>query len=498
MKCLSLVCTLVALLRCDGKSLTENAPSLWLRESNDSVESFAHRQLQDLPTLDEIILADPGLSTFATAFQMAMLDGVLCTVKGCNFTTFAPTNEAFVAFDQAFLAILLTPSWILHLQNLLTFHVTFPSETGNRILAADFTQEQVLDMLNSEVLTVNLLKRGITLTSPLTVGSDIIEADILASNGALNKIDEILSPGFFGVDVFALGDKYDEFTILQELIELIGLEGTKGEFTVLAPTNDAFLALGNETLEALREDTKALGKILANHVIVGVYPSIVLTDGLVLESLGGLNISVAISNSTVVPGATVVMFNDASVLLGDILAKNGIAHAIDMVLMDSDTLSDVPSEVPSDVPSDMPSTLQSDVPSEMPSDTPSALPSDVPSDAPSDMPSNIPSAIPSDSPSDSPSDVPSSMPSSTPSDVPSDMPSGIPSDSPSDMPSSAPSEVPSESPSESPSTFPSVTPSSAPSSSPTSKKKGMTERAGKTGATKNKGMEKARNLRALQ
>jgi transforming growth factor-beta-induced protein len=368
-----LLCSALTLSSCVGN---------FLRES----PAFA-RELQELPIIDDIVVTDPDLSTLAVAFQAADLVGRLCT--NCNYTFFAPTNEALAAFDQGFLALLLTPSWILHLQNFLAFHATVPAT--DRLLTTEFTDGQVLDMLNSEVLTVNLLKRGITLTSPLTVGSGIVEADILASNGALNKIDEILSPGFFGVDVFALGDKYDEFTILQELIELIGLEGTKGEFTVLAPTNDAFLALGNETLEALREDTKALGKILANHVIVGVYPSMFLTDGLVLESLGGLNITVGITNSTVVPGASVVMFNDATVLLADILAKNGIAHAIDMVLMNSDTVSDVPS----DVPSDMPSTLQSDVPSDAPSDMPSDSPSGTPSSAPSLAPSLAPSMAPS-------------------------------------------------------------------------------------------------------
>lgn len=418
------------------------------------------RELQSLPTLDDIILSDPDLTTMAAAFETAELVGRLCTT--CNFTAFAPNNEAFAELDQKFLATLLTPSWILHLQNLLAFHITLPTDDGNRVLSSDFVDGQKFEMLNSEQVTASVLKRGITLTSTLTAGSKIIEADILASNGALHKVDTVLSPGYFGVDVFALGDSYVEFTILQELMDLIGLAGTDGEFTVLAPTNEAFLALGNETLAALKNDKDALGKILANHVIIGVFPSIFLENGLVLESLGGLNITVTISE-TMTLQQTSVMFNDANVILADILARNGIVHAIDMVLLDADQTSDVPSDSPSDFPSSYP--------------TISSLPSDVPSTEPSFTPSSVPSYVPSSVPSDTPSDVPSALPSQVPSSTPSNAPSSVPSDVPSNIPSTAPSDVPSESPSDTPSDAPSASPSSMPSKQPMSK--GMAKNSGK-------------------
>jgi uncharacterized surface protein with fasciclin (FAS1) repeats len=390
----------------------------------------------ELRTLDELIMGESDLSTLSTALETAMLSGVLCTTPGCNFTIFAPTNDAFLDFNQTFLTMLLTPSWILHLQNLLAFHVTFPTLSGDRLLTTNFTDGQNLDMLNNEVVTVNLLQSGITLTSPLTEGSDIVEADILASNGVLDKIDTVLSPGYFGVDVFALGDEYVEFTILQELIEVIGLAGTEGEFTVLAPTNDAFLALGNETLEALKKDKDALGAILANHVIVGVYPSTFLTDGLVLEALSGLQITVSITNSTDVPGATVLMFNDATVIFADILAQNGIAHAIDSVILQTEPESHTPSMLVSNVPTTFSSEVPSAMTSSIPSEESSSVPSQVPSDVLSVPPSGLLSYAPSRAPSQVPSDVPSAFPSDAPTDSPSSAPSGTPSAAPSESPSS--------------------------------------------------------------
>ena len=83
------------------------------------------RELQSLPTIDDIILTDSNLTTLAAAFEAAQLVDRLCTT--CNFTAFAPTNDAFAAIDQEFLTTLLTPSWILHLQNLLAFHIILPT-----------------------------------------------------------------------------------------------------------------------------------------------------------------------------------------------------------------------------------------------------------------------------------------------------------------------------------------------------------------------------------
>ena len=313
------------------------------------------RELQSLPTIDHIVLNDPDLTTLTAALEASQLLGVLlCTI--CNFTVFAPTNDAFAALDQEFLALLLTPNWILHVQNLVAFHITVIAEDGNRLLSTDYIDGQVFDMLTSEQVTVSDLKSGIRLTSPLTVGSKIVEADILATNGAVQMVDNVLFPRFFGVDLFALGDSFIEYSIFQELTDLVGLGGTEGEFTVLGPLDAAFLALGNETLAALKEDKEALGKLIANHIIVGVYPSQFWANEVVLESLGGLNI-------TLTDSTTATMINNATVFVADILAKNGILYAIDTVLISPDTVNDAPSEFQSIVPSEFPSDVPSDAPS---------------------------------------------------------------------------------------------------------------------------------------
>jgi uncharacterized surface protein with fasciclin (FAS1) repeats len=483
---------MIVTCKCSGTSLFESSPvGRFLRESFGDSSS---REIQGLPTLDDIVLTDPDLTTLKVAFEASGLIGELC--PKCNYTLFAPNNDAFADFNQDFLKILLTPSWILHLQNLLSFHVTKPTQNDQRLLTTDFVDGQSFDMLNNETVTATVVRQGIILTSPLTNGSNIIEADILASNGAVDKVDAVLSPGYFGVDVFALAKVNEELSIMDDLLASIGLLGIPGEFTILAPTNDAFLALGNDTLTALLEDKDELGNVLVNHIIIGVYPSVFLKDGLIIQSLGGFNITVTVTNET-------ITFNDGTVVEANILASNGIAHAIDMVLLNPDLASNVPSETPSSVPSGAPSTVPSNVPSSAssivpsnvpncdtstaPNGSPSTVPSEAPSGAPSNVTSNVPSGtlstVPSNVPSDSPtysatistmpSDLPSTAPSMSQSEPSSIAPSAAPSDSPSDVfsatPSQSPSDtqsvVPSETPSDAPSDAPSDSPSDAPSSS---------------------------------
>jgi uncharacterized surface protein with fasciclin (FAS1) repeats len=241
------ICTVQLLLLC-CISLTDAAT--WFQPRSLQVE----RNISELPILDDIINSDPDLSTLAIAFLAADLNGVIST--SFNFTFFAPTKTAFAAINQTLLDTLVTPSWIMHLTDLLLFHVTFP--TVDRVLTQDFTDGLILDMINGEQITVRKSKKAIHLSSPQTIKSDIIDANIKAANGALHKIDSVLLPGFFGVNLFTLGDTFVDFTTLQQLFELGQYQEREGSYTLLAPDNSAFLSMTDETLESLKNNTNEL------------------------------------------------------------------------------------------------------------------------------------------------------------------------------------------------------------------------------------------------
>ena len=99
-----------------------------------------------------------------------------------------------------------------------------------------------------------------------------------------------------------------------------------GPFTVFAPTDDAFAAAGID-LEVLDTDEgkAALTDILLYHVVAGEVPSSAVTDGLVAAAVNGDDLSFTVGDS--------VMVNDATVVLADVPASNGVIHVIDKVLM---------------------------------------------------------------------------------------------------------------------------------------------------------------------
>lgn len=94
-----------------------------------------------------------------------------------------------------------------------------------------------------------------------------------------------------------------------------------------APTNDAFAALDAGTVDSLLlpENKDKLIKILQYHVVAANADSSVASGD--YPTLSGDNIKVENSDSG-------VMINDANVIIPyDVIASNGIIHAIDKVLM---------------------------------------------------------------------------------------------------------------------------------------------------------------------
>ena len=124
----------------------------------------------------------------------------------------------------------------------------------------------------------------------------------------------------------------DSFDVLTSLLEQAGwveaFDGSNGkEFTVFAPTDEAFSRLSEETLESLYEpeNREMLYDIIAYHVIGGSVTSDQLSSGAVDSKAGGLPLQVEVGQQ--------ITINDATVSTADITATNGVIHVIDMVLI---------------------------------------------------------------------------------------------------------------------------------------------------------------------
>ena len=118
------------------------------------------------------------------------------------------------------------------------------------------------------------------------------------------------------------------FTTLVAAVEAAGLVDTlkgEGPFTVFAPTDDAFAALPEGTVEGLLADPDALAAILTYHVVAGKVMSTDLSDGMMAATVNGAEITIGTEGGVTVNGANVVT--------ADIEATNGVIHVIDAVIL---------------------------------------------------------------------------------------------------------------------------------------------------------------------
>jgi len=122
----------------------------------------------------------------------------------------------------------------------------------------------------------------------------------------------------------------NEFNTLVAAVQAAGLVETlegDGPFTVFAPTDEAFAALPEGTLDSLLGDPEALAEILTYHVVSG---KVLAADVVSLESATSVQGSdIAIE---VVDGG-VVLNGSANVIATDVDASNGVVHVIDAVIL---------------------------------------------------------------------------------------------------------------------------------------------------------------------
>ncbi|MBL6704571.1 MAG: fasciclin domain-containing protein [Planctomycetaceae bacterium] len=121
------------------------------------------------------------------------------------------------------------------------------------------------------------------------------------------------------------------FTTLFAAIEAAGLKDTLSEgdpFTVFAPTDEAFAALPDGTLDDLLkpENKEKLASILTFHVVSGRVTAEQVVDIESADTVNGKALAVVVADSGVTVG-------EANVLKTDIECEVGLIHAIDRVLI---------------------------------------------------------------------------------------------------------------------------------------------------------------------
>jgi transforming growth factor-beta-induced protein len=267
-----------------------------------------------------------GAGSFKTLAAALEAAGLVEALKGEGpFTVFAPTDEAFAALPAGTVEGLLKDPEAL--KAILLYHVV-----QGRVLAADAAKLTEAKTLNGASIKISA-KDGKVMID----GAEVITPDIMASNGVIHVINQVILPPAeaamsgeaMAKDIVDTAIADGRFKTLVAAVQAAGLvDALKGEgpLTVFAPTDEAFAKLPAGTLDALLKDPQALGDILKYHVVTGKVMAADVVKHSSVKTLLGQDAPIKLEGGK-------VTIAGAQVILTDIQTSNGVIHVIDSVML---------------------------------------------------------------------------------------------------------------------------------------------------------------------
>jgi uncharacterized surface protein with fasciclin (FAS1) repeats len=264
--------------------------------------------------------------------------GLVATLQGAGpYTVFAPDNDAFIAFlaDNGFATLDDVPLPLL--TEVLKNHVVMGALQSTALTNNTYIKTLGKGSASStNTLSMYVKIAGATVT--LNGGAEVVEANIIASNGVIHIVDEVIAlptvvthalanPNFSSLVGALTGAGQPDFVSI--------LSGV-GKFTVFAPTNTAFTNLNTELAPGGIAGVSAanLTKVLQYHV---VSPANVLAGELTNNQIVTPILDPAQTFTIELP-TTGAQIKDASnrtskIIITDVQCSNGVIHAVDKVLL---------------------------------------------------------------------------------------------------------------------------------------------------------------------
>merc|ERR1712111_42951 len=256
--------------------------------------------------------------------------GLVETLKGAEaLTVFAPSDKAFAKIDPEVLNSLTAEQK----KTIVLRHVVTA-----KVPAAAVTTGPVETIGGESIDLVKTAEGGVQVNF-MGGSSNVVAADVMASNGVIHVIDSVIMPAPVEAEEpkAALGDIVDvavgagSFKTLVKIVSDLGLVDTlrnAKSLTVFAPSDDAFAKLPRGTLESLTPEQAKT--IILRHVVKGKVPASAVQTG-IISTFGGEQIKLIKTQS----GGVQVKYNGgvSNVVTADVNACNGVIHVIDKVIL---------------------------------------------------------------------------------------------------------------------------------------------------------------------
>ncbi|MDM7860758.1 fasciclin domain-containing protein [Alteromonas sp. ASW11-36] len=278
-------------------------------------------------TIVDVAVDNGSFTTLVAALTEAQLVDALSD-PDASFTVFAPTDDAFALLGQDAIDDLLANQD--QLTDVLTYHVIDGEVNAEAAIAA---AGATVEMFNGDSVGLSFVNDTLFVNQ-----ATVTSTDIQTDNGIIHVIDAVLMPpaerGEPTANIVETAVAAGSFETLVAAVEAAGLADTlsdpNAEFTVFAPTDDAFAMLGQDTIDVLLDNPDVLEGILLQHVVPGTVNSITAFSlvGQSPETASGATIPVGLNADT-----DLLTFGGANIVTTDIYTTNGVIHVIDMVVV---------------------------------------------------------------------------------------------------------------------------------------------------------------------
>lgn len=258
------------------------------------------------------IRRQPNMNFFADALDFTTLEPLL-NDQTAAFTVTVPTDAAFNSLSNARRATLLAnPD---EMRNLLLRHIAPVVRSSEELLTSGL---QMLDGSNRSYTDTLFAIRDVTATNGTLHGINTVYDTPTADTSTQTITQALSTDGRFSGLLAALR--------ITDLTNLLDTQGAS--YTLFAPTNAAFVELGQARVRALYNDLPVLSDLLQYHVVTTSALNVADfggTSGTQVGAANGSSLSLANLNGSLVVDAV-------AVLPAPIVTTNGVIYVIETVL----------------------------------------------------------------------------------------------------------------------------------------------------------------------